>query len=48
MKFLGVKKLCSANAFSDTKQKNAAWKICKVRKVFGCAARAYYFQCQVS
>ena len=43
MQSLGVKKWCSANVFSDTKQKNAGWKICKVRKVFGCVARANYF-----
>ena len=47
MQFLGVKKWCSANISSDTKQKHVCWKICKVRKVFGCAAGAYYFQCQV-
>ena len=46
--FLGVKKWCSANIFSDTKQKHVSWKICKVRKVFGCVAGAYYFQCQVN
>ena len=34
--------------FSDTKQKHVCWKICKVKKVFGCVAGAYYFQCQVS
>ena len=34
--------------FSDTKQKHVCWKICKVRKAFGCVAGAYYFQCQVS
>ena len=34
--------------FSDTKQKNIGWTICKVRMVFGCVAKAYYFQCQVS
>ena len=28
---------------SDTKQKHVSWKICKVRKVFGCVAGAYYF-----
>ena len=36
------------NAFSDTKQKHVCCKICKVRKVFGCVAGTYYFQCQVS
>ena len=34
--------------FSDSEQKHAWWKICKVRKVFDCVARAYYFQCQMS
>ena len=34
--------------FSDTKQKHVCWKICKVRKFFGCAAGGYYFQCQAS
>ena len=48
MQFLGMKNWCSANIFSDIKQKNVGWKICKVRKVFGCVARAYYFQYQVS
>ena len=49
MQFLGVQKWCSANVFSDTKQeKHVCWKICKVRKVFGCVEEAYYFQCQVS
>ena len=49
MQFLGVTKWCSANAFSDTKQKHFCWKICwKVRKIFGCVPKAYYFQCQVS
>ena len=48
MRFLDVKKWCSANAFSDTKQKNLGRKICEVREVFGCVARAYYFQYQVS
>ena len=33
---------------SDTKQNNDCWNIFKVRKVFGCIAGAYYFQCQVS
>ena len=44
----GVKKWCSGNVFSDTKQKHVCWKICKVKKVFGCVAGTYYFQCQVS
>ena len=48
MQFLRVKKWCSANVFSDTKHKQVCWKLLKVRKVFGCIARAYYFQCQVS
>ena len=48
MWFLGVEKWCSANAFSDTKQKNVCWEIWKVRKIFGCVSLAYYFQCQVS
>ena len=47
MQFFGVKKWCSPNVFSDTKQKHVCWKICKVRKVFDCVAGAYYFQCQV-
>ena len=48
MQFLGFKKWRSANVFSDTKQKHICWKIFKVRKVFGCIARLYYFQCQTS
>ena len=48
MQFFGVKKWCSPNVFSNNKQKHVCWKICKVRKVFGCVAEAYYFQCQVS
>ena len=47
MRFLGVKKWCSANVISGTKQ-NHCWKICKVRKGFVCFAIAYCFQCQVS
>ena len=47
MQFLGFKKWCSAN-YSDTKQKNVCWGICKLGKVFGCVSRAYYFKCQVS
>ena len=46
--FLAVKKWCSANVFSDTKQKYICWKICKLRKAFGCVAGVYYFQCQMS
>ena len=49
-----VPKACSswvskngANVFSDTEQKHICWKIFKVRKVFGCVAGAYYFQCQM-
>ena len=34
--------------FSGSKQKYVCWNICKVRKVFGCVAGAYQFQCQVS
>ena len=45
---LDVKKLCTANVFSETKQKHACWKICKVRKASGCIAGEYYFQYQVS
>ena len=48
IQFLGVCKWCSVNVFSDTKQKYVCWKIYKVRKVYGCVAGAYYFQCQVS
>ena len=44
----GVRDWCSANVFSDAKQKHVCWKICKVRKAFGCASGTYYFQCQVS
>ena len=43
IQFLGVQKWCSTNAFSDTKQKNVGWKICKVRKVFGCVAKHNIF-----
>ena len=32
MQFLGVRKWCSANIFSGTKQKHACWEICKVRR----------------
>ena len=31
--FMSVKKWCSANVFSDTKQKHVCLKMCKVRKV---------------
>ena len=48
MQFFGVKKWCSLSVCSDTKQKHACWKICKVRKVFDCVGGVYYFQCQVS
>ena len=48
MQFFGVKKWCSPNVFSDTKQKPVCWKICKVGKVFDCVTEAYYFQYQVS
>ena len=41
MKFFGVKKRCSPNVFSDTKQKLVCWKMCKVRKVFDCVVGAY-------
>ena len=34
LQFSGVKKWCSADVFSDTKEKNVGWKICKVKKVF--------------
>ena len=40
--------IVQCKCFSDTKQKQVCWKICKVRKVFGCVVRAFYFQCQVS
>ena len=40
MQFLGRKEWRSANV------KHVCWKIFKVRKVFDCIARAYYFQCQ--
>ena len=43
-----IRKLCSANVFSDIKQKHICWKICKLRKVFGCDSGAHYFQCQKS
>ena len=39
---------CSANVFSDTKQNNFCWKICKLRTFFGCVLGAYYFQFQRS
>ena len=48
MRFLGVKKWCSASVISDTMQKHVCQKICKVRKGFGGVLGAYYFQCQVS
>ena len=34
--------------FFDTIQKHVYWKICKVRKAFGCVSGTYYFQCQVN
>ena len=40
MQFLGVKKWCSGNIFSDTKQKHDCWK---GFWVFGCVAGAYHF-----
>ena len=46
--FLGVRKWCSANTFPDTKQKHACWKICKLRRRFGCILGACYFQFQKS
>ena len=46
--FLGVKKYCSANVFSNTKQKHVGWKAFKVKRNFGCIAGAYYLQYQVS
>ena len=46
--FLRVQIWCRANVFSDTKQKHVCCKLCRVTKVFGCVAGAYYFQCQVS
>ena len=33
-----------ANVLADNLQKRVCWKICKVRKLFGCVAGAYYFQ----
>ena len=33
-----------ANVLADNLQKHVCWKICKVRKLFGCVAGAYYFQ----
>ena len=48
MQFLDLRKWCSANVISDTKQNNVCWKYFKIRKVFGCIAGAYSFQCQVS
>ena len=30
----------ACNIFSDTKQKHDCWKICEVRNIFGCVARA--------
>ena len=48
VQLLGVKKGCSANIFSDTKQKHVFWKICKFRNAFDFVAGGYYFQCQVS
>ena len=32
MRFLSVKKWCSANVFSNTRQRDVCWKICKVIK----------------
>ena len=43
MHFLGVKKWCSANVFSDIKLKYACWKICKMWKVFGSVSGAFIF-----
>ena len=47
IQFWGVRKWCSANVFSNTKQNHVCWKICKFRQVFGCVARAKC-QCQAS
>ena len=43
MQFLGVKKWCSANVFSDTKQKHLCWKICKVKKVLAVLGKHIIF-----
>ena len=48
MQFLGISNYAVQMFFSDTKQSKVGWEIFKVRKIFGCVARAYYFQCQVS
>ena len=49
MQFLGVKKWCNVNVYSDTEHKHVYWKTSKkVRNYFGCVSGAYYFQCQVS
>ena len=34
--------------FLTHKQKHVCWKICKLRKFFGCVLEAYYFQFQKS
>ena len=44
MQFWSVKKWCSANVFSDIKQKHVWVLIWKMRKVFCSVTRAYYFQ----
>ena len=33
---------------SQLKWKIVCWKICRVRKFFGCGAGAYIFQCRIS
>ena len=42
MQFLAFDKWGSANAYFETKQNHVCWKICKVRKVFGCVAGTYF------
>ena len=43
MQVLAVWKWCSANVFFlTTNQNHVCWKICKVRKVFGCVAGVYF------
>ena len=39
---LGRQEMMQCKCF-DNKQKNVGWGTCKVRKVFGCVAKACYF-----
>ena len=46
MLFLDIKKGCSANVSLTPSRNMSARKCLKVRNIFGCSARAWYFKCQ--